>query len=289
MPVTATAPGTTDGAAVPSRTAPIFVFGVDHSGTTVLYRMLAYHPELAWFSQFTLRDGSIPGRSRRPGAGILEPRLRFVAHSWDKGDPALRRWLGPRPGEEGQIWDYLLGPGSEAPGRIRECLAEFSARHGGRRVLAKRPAFGRNLGTLRAAFPAASFVHVVRDGRPVALSLRAKMAAAGETGDDADPGAKLREAAATWVGALETVSAAAPDLHLLEVRYEDFCADVHGVLSSILEHAGLARQSFPWSRCPGQLDRRNSRWLEAASATELGAVEAVEGPMLRRYGYQAEA
>ena len=94
---------------------PVFLFGVDHSGTTVAYRMLAYHPDLAWFSQFTLRDGTIPGRPRRPGAGLLEPRLRFVPHAWDKGDPAWRRWLGPRPGEEGQIWDYLLADSQSPP------------------------------------------------------------------------------------------------------------------------------------------------------------------------------
>ena len=36
--------------------SPVFLFGVDHSGTTVVYRMLAYHPDLAWFSQFTFKD-----------------------------------------------------------------------------------------------------------------------------------------------------------------------------------------------------------------------------------------
>ena len=46
--------------------SPVFVFGVDHSGTTILYRMLAYHPDLTWFSQFSLRRGEIPGRRRRP-------------------------------------------------------------------------------------------------------------------------------------------------------------------------------------------------------------------------------
>ena len=59
--------------------SPVFVFGADHSGTTILYRMLAYHPDLTWLSQFSLRRGEIPGRRRRPAADRLDPMLRVRA------------------------------------------------------------------------------------------------------------------------------------------------------------------------------------------------------------------
>ena len=41
-------------------TRAIFVVGVEHSGTTILYRMLARHPDLAWLSHYSMRDGKNP-------------------------------------------------------------------------------------------------------------------------------------------------------------------------------------------------------------------------------------
>ena len=264
---------------------PVFLFGVDHSGTTVAYRMLAYHPDLVWFSQFTLRDGTIPGRPRRPGAGFLEPRLRFLPHAWYKKDPAWRRWLGPRPGEEGQIWDHLLADRAAAPAAVRECLTEFSERHGGKRVLAKRPAFGRHLEILRQAFPRALFVHIVRDGRPVAMSVGAKIVAAGPPKHPPPRTEVVQAAARGWVEALDRVAAAAPGIALLELRYEDFCSDVHGALRRLLDHAELDPDVFPFWRCPQSLDVRNARWLAGASDRELADISAIEHEMLVRHGY----
>ena len=264
---------------------PVFLFGVDHSGTTVAYRMLAYHPDLAWFSQLTLRDGTIPGRPRRPGAGLLEPWLRFVPHAWDKRDPAWRRWLAPRPGEEGQIWDYLFADSESAPAAVRGCLTAFSERHGGKRVLAKRPAFGRHLEVLREAFPRARFVHIVRDGRPVAMSLGEKIIAAGPRDDRPPRSESVQAAARGWVDALDRVVAAAPRIALIELRYEDFCADVHGALRTLLDHAELDSKAFPFWRCPRTLEVRNGRWLAEASDRELAEISAIEHEMLIRHGY----
>ena len=46
--------------------SPTFILGAAHSGTTILYRMLALHPEVLWFSQFSLRSGEIAGRWSLP-------------------------------------------------------------------------------------------------------------------------------------------------------------------------------------------------------------------------------
>lgn len=277
----------------------MFVFGADHSGTTILYRMLAYHPQLVWFSQFTLRDGGIPGRSRRPGAHRLEPLVhstirRFAPHSWSKGELGqLRRLVVPRPGEEGRIWDHLLGGEGNAVDRVRACMKAWRGRFGHRRVLAKRPAFYRHLDLLRNAFPRASFVHVVRDGRPVALSLRAKGLEAGyihagtTSEQDLDPHTALRASARHWVDVLERV-ASAPGIDLVEVRYEDLCEDVHGVIRSVLRHARLDDESFPYSRCPRTLRNQGARWLETATSAELAEISEIQRPCLLRYGYPIE-
>ena len=217
--------------------------------------MLAYHPDLSWLSQFSLRRGQIPGRRRRPVAGRLDSVLRVLPHPWRKESTRLRHWLVPQPGEEAAIWAYLLEDEETSPDRVRSHLVAFSEAHGGRRLLAKRPDFYRHLGLLKAAFPDARFVHIVRDGRPVALSLRAKELAVAElNGQQGDPGDALLAAARFWTRVLEHAAKLSP-AELIEVRYEDFCSDVHGTLGTILRHAWISSPT----RFPSAAVRQRSR------------------------------
>ena len=258
--------------------SPLLVFGVAHSGTTILYRMLAYHPDLVWFSQFSLRGGELPGRRRAPGVSGLDVVLRSVPHQWRKGRTKLPRVLIPRPGEVATIWNSLLEDEASAGGRIRSTLTGFSERHGGRMVLAKWPDFHQHFDVLDEAFPQARFVHIVRDGRAVALSLRPKFERT--LGRDE----ALEAAARHWVEVLARTDAAR-EVDVLEVRYEDFCEDVHGVIHAVLDHAGLDADVFPFQRCPAVLANRNGRHLSSASARELEVVSRIQHGVLSRHGY----
>jgi hypothetical protein len=281
--------------------SPLFVLGTAHSGTTILYRMLAHHPGLVWFSQFSLRGGEIPGRFRVPGAGILDRVLRSFPHRWEKGEPRLRRLVVPRPGETATIWNHLLGGGhafasveelDEPPApnpvtgreqvdvqRVRRCLAGFSERFDDRRLLAKVPSAEgyRFLRPLRDACPGARFVHIVRDGRPVAFSLRSKFERR------FDPHDALLAAGRHWVTMLQEVESEPGDV--LELRYEDLCDDVPGAIRTVLEHAELEIESFPYDRCPRKLTQTNSRRLEAASAAEVTELSELQHDLLSRYDY----
>lgn len=268
--------------------SPVFVFGADHSGTTILYRMLAYHRHLTWFSQFSLRRGQIPGRSRRPVVDRLDRRLRFRLHPWTKEDSRLARLFVPYPGEEGTIWTYLLEDGATDAARIRSHLTAFSKRFGGRRVLAKRPAFYQHLDLLSTAFPRASYVHIVRDGRPVALSLRAKALETKRRGDGErdEAGSALEAAARRWVEVLDRADQA-PGIDMIEVRYEDLCSDVHATIRAVLRHLRLDLDSFAFQRCPPKLSSRNSHWVNGATASELRLISQIESDQLARRGYRS--
>lgn len=270
-------------------TSPVFFFGADHSGTTILYRMLAYHPDLAWLSQFSMRRGEIPGRSRRPIADRLDPILRRLPHPWRKEDSRLWRVFVPHPGEEAAVWRFLLEDESTDAARVRAHLTRFSRRYRGRRVLAKRPGFHKHLDLLREAFPQACFVHVVRDGRAVALSLRSKeVARRAERGREWLAGGDALEAAASyWVEVVEHARSTT-EIDLLEVRYEELCEDVHTVLRTLLLHIGLAPERFPFHRCPTTLQSRNSYWVDAASSRDLAVISGIQARHLRLYGYPLE-
>ena len=154
--------------------SPVLVFGAPHSGTTILYRMLAYHPDLTWFSQLSLGNGEIPGRRTRPGARLLDVEFRRIPHRWQKEESRLRRLVVPLPSQETTIWKYLLEDEKTEAERVRSCLASFSERLGGRRIVAQWPDFYRFLDLLQSACPDALYVHIVRDGRPLAFSIREK-------------------------------------------------------------------------------------------------------------------
>jgi hypothetical protein len=257
--------------------SPLFLFGVAHSGTTILYRMLAYHPDLTWFSQFSLRGGEVRGRRRVPAANRLDHLLRSIPHRWGKRKTRGRGVLVPRPGEARTIWESLLANEPDAE-RLCLTLTRFSRRHGGRMILAKWPEFDRHLDLLSAAFPHARFVHIVRDGRPISLSLRPKFERT------LDPDDALRAAAQHWVDVVGRADAAR-ELDLLEVKYEDLCADVHGAIRRVLDHAGLPDTTFPFDRCPTVLSNRNDWHLAAASTREIEEITRVQESVLSGRGY----
>src|SRR5207247_397312 len=66
----------------------------------------------------------------------------------------------------------LAGPAPDYPDAIRRVYAVYAEAHGKSRFGDKTPPFLMHVRTLAELFPEARFVHLVRDGRDVALSLR---------------------------------------------------------------------------------------------------------------------
>ena len=278
---------------------PTHVYGTQHSGTTILYNFLARHPDFAWFSQYSCRDGAVPGRRRMPMAHAADRVLRSVrTHDWQKPPPALGKRerlsavglrrarqgltvrLVPRPQEGVDILGYVIAAPThaEAVSRMRLLVDEECLRWRRTAFLAKPlPMFG-HLDVLQAAHPHARMIHIVRDGRPVAASIRAKFMRSGQSSSEG-----LDLAAARWLEVLDEVEQL--QMPVLTLRYEDFCADVHGWLRRSLEHAGLGAETFPFAGIPTTLNPTNERRLRDFAPGELEAVEDAQAPALRRLGY----
>ena len=91
---------------------PIFIIGVEHSGTTILYRMLARHPDLAWLSQYSMRGGEVPSRMRVPFYSLINRvGTRALGTKWRK-DFGLLTTILPNPYEGLETWDLSLLPNS---------------------------------------------------------------------------------------------------------------------------------------------------------------------------------
>jgi omega-hydroxy-beta-dihydromenaquinone-9 sulfotransferase len=278
---------------------PTYVYGTQHSGTTILYNLLALHPDFAWFSQYSHHDGAVPGRRRMPMAHAVDRLLRSVrTHDWQKPPPALGKRervstlglrrarqglsvrLVPRPQEAVDIFGYIVAAPTraEAASRMRRLVDQECRRWRRTAFLAKPlPMFG-HLDVLQVAHPHARMIHIVRDGRPVAASIREKFMRSGQS-----PREGLDLAAARWLEVLDEVERL--QLPVLTLRYEDFCADVHGYLRRSLQHAGLDAEAFPFAGIPTALTPTNERRLREFGSGELEAVQDAQAPALRRLGY----
>jgi Sulfotransferase family len=260
---------------------PTYVYGTAHSGTTILYKLLALHPDFAWFSQYSHRDGAVPGRRAVPLAHLADRVLRpRTTHDWHKERRGLRRRVIPRPGESHGILGYVVSAPTtaEAASRMRRLVDDECRRWRRTAFVAKPLPMIGHLDVLQAAHPNATLVHIVRDGRAVAASIREKFMRSGESSREG-----VMHAAARWLDVLEEVERL--ELPVLTLRYEDFCNDVHGGVRRALEHAGVDADRFPFGGIPQRLAATNDRRLQQLEAVELEAVQAAQATALRRLGY----
>jgi Sulfotransferase family len=294
--------------------APLFILGAPRSGTSLLYKALCLHPDVAYISNWMRRAPRMPALAV---LNRLAPRFpRFRRSVWFGADsanayvygerrPLLRR-LFPMPVEGEPVFRSCgLGPGLATglpdPSQIACMQKTFTALRryaGAGLVVSKRIASNQRIPLLAAAFPAARFVHLVRDGRAVAWSL--SQVAWWETDpvwwlgtspahwqeQGGDPW-ELR--ARHWVRELESVGhglRAVPPDQQLQVRYEDLVDRPLATVGRVAAFAGLPDDA-EWT---SELDRlqypnRNERWREGLQGEVRSRVETIQYEQLRRLGY----
>jgi hypothetical protein len=204
---------------------PIIV-GSPRSGTTLLRLMMDSHPEL-----------TIPPET---GFLALAPKLRG---SGDKLREKFFRALINHPQiipawpdfdiPESTFWAALtdIVP-FNAPEGFRAFYRLYSQRFGKSRWGDKTPLYCLELDTIRRVLPEARFVHIIRDGRDAALSLRRMWFS---------PGWRIETQAAYWrkcVLSARRAGRGRPDY--IEVRYEDLVLGTRGALERICAFVDLS-------------------------------------------------
>lgn len=197
---------------------PIIV-GSPRSGTTLLRLMLDAHPDL-----------TIP-----PETGFLVMRPESPRAGETDADAFARRLTSYPPDAPGWA-DFLLSSdefarriGLLAPfspsGGFRVFYRMYAERFGKPRWGDKTPMYGHHLREIEALLPEARFIHLIRDGRDAAVSLRRQWFS---------PGSDMATQARFWRDNVRNARReGAACRHYLEVHYEDLVRDPSAVLKRI--------------------------------------------------------
>lgn len=275
----------------------LFIVGCPRSGTTLLRRIVDAHPDVAitnethWIVQL-LEDGD----AARAGAPVT-PRLleRLLSHK-----RFARLKLDP-----GRLEPLVA---REEPVSYRELVTAvydlFGERRGKRLVGDKTPRYVRHIPTLHNLWPAAKFVHLIRDGRDVCLSVRnwdkANRFVTRISTFEADPVSTI---ALWWEHLVRLGREAGADLPANlyhEVRYERLVAEPAGECRELCEFLGVPYDErmlrFHEGRTKDDLTLDAKRawrpitpglrsWRTEMAGGDIERFEAVAGDLLGELGY----
>jgi hypothetical protein len=267
---------------------PIFVVGCPRSGTGLVRDLLRSHPRLS-----------------------LPPESHFIpVYHRAFGHPASdreARALGKRILELRRVraWGVDLEPAAfdgcrsfaDVVARVYEA---FARREGKPRWGDKTPQYVAEIPLLLELFPSARVVHVIRDGRDVALSwIRAPFG----------PG-NVYAAAGAWVRYVSAGRRQREDERYGEVRYEDLLDDPRATMAALCELVGeepsdevprpdlgarrmwgLRRYAGEWQALAAreEIVRHNhGKWRGSMTLADRTVFESVAGELAAELGYPLE-
>ncbi|WIM06124.1 MAG: sulfotransferase [Candidatus Nitricoxidivorans perseverans] len=267
------------------REAPVFVVGMNGSGTTMLADSLGRHPEL-----FMLWEESkvLPYYLNNNGPAILLDNID------------ARRNLIREIGETKGFWrtngmqpllvpdEYMDEPG--VPGVISAIYKYLAAKEGKTRWGDKSPNNTFHIAKLAEAFPVAQFVHIIRDGRDAACSFHRRW--------KYDP----LHTIARWKDAVESGRQHGRALaagRYIEVFYENLTSSPESEMRKVCDFLGLPfdekviESGMPHfsalgsdGKHVGRMVANSGKWQRYFNATQIGKMEQIAGKLLSECGYQ---
>jgi len=285
-----------------------FVVGLTRSGTTLLRMMLDAHPLLTIPPETHFVPDLIKAaRAEKGTEGMLEAMT--ANRTWGDfgiGDDEMRERLA-------QV------ASGDAASAVRAFFEAYADIQGKPRWGDKTPAYMLSVQRIGRTLPESRFIHLIRDGRDVALSQRARAI------NEQPPPA---EQAARWVkriGKSREQASSLKGARYVEARYEDLVRDPETTLRRICEFIDLPWDDAVLSYHEGAAERlaemagtlraegshaeqqagyrvdnhapttkppdpaKLDKWQREMSAADLAVYDAVAGDLLRELGYEVPA
>ena len=230
---------------------PVFVVGAPRSGTTMLAAMLASHPDLAagpetqFFSKLShtqldsaVQDANWP-RTAVQSLSTLTLAEQSVLSLFETSPQQITEFLEARNPSVEAMLEALAVPYAEA----RSACGWVE----------KTPNHILHLKTLRALWPQAVIVRIIRDPRDVGLSMRRLPSFS----DDVLPNVYLWQ---RWNAQAESFLAA--DHKSVSLRYEDLVEEPEKHLRQLCELAGMAFDPamLEFSQAAADVSSANETW-----------------------------
>jgi hypothetical protein len=273
--------------------SPVFVMGCHRSGTNLLYDTLlsaggfaVYRGYLPVYKILIPRFGKLDK---------LENRKRMM-EAWIRSKGFRRSDL-----DAGQLTEKILAECRNGGDFLRIVMDEIAHRQKVQRWAVYDPDNVLHVPRIKRDIPEALFVHIIRDGRDIALSLN-KM-------DGFKPfpwdgkSRSIRETAVYWEWMVRTGQRYGREIpgDYIEIRYEELVSDPRRTLATLgqflahdLDHdriqsAGLGRLSESNSSFREEESKPKAtpvnRWKERLPQEEVAALESLVGACLQQLGY----
>jgi hypothetical protein len=271
--------------------SPVFVMGCHRSGTNLLYDMLLsaggfaiYRGSLPVYETLIPRFGSMEHRSNR----------EKLVQTWVRSIGFRRSGLDVDP-----LSSRILNECRTGGDFIRVIMDAIAENQGVPRWALYDPDNVLHIERLKAAIPNALFLHIIRDGRDIALSLK-KMGGFRPLPWDRRGTRSLVATALYWEWMVRNGRKRGSRFpsDYMEIHYEDLVTQPRETLlrlGTFLDHdldydrirrVGLGRLSESNSsfREEGKINPLE-RWKKRLSRTDVAAIEAAVGGCLEQTGY----
>jgi len=271
--------------------APVFVLGCPRSGTTVLYHMLLSAGDFAVY------------RAESNVFNLLAPRFRGMRSAADR-QQVLETWLRSKlfrvSGlDAGEISDKIMRECRGGGDFLRIVMEEVARKQGTARWADCTPDHLLYMEEIKRQIPDALFIHIIRDGRDVALSY-VQQGWSYPLPWDRDE--RLGVAGLYWEWVVRKGREQGPRLGVdyQEVRFEELIANPRQTLSRLgdfIEHdldyeriqcAGIGSVSRPNTSFAAASEEDFdpiARWKTKMSGGQTAAFEDLVGDFLEELGY----
>ena len=268
---------------------PIFVIGLNRSGTTIFTNYLSQSSEIANWSEAN---------------EVWDP----IGYPYEAAKIKRPFWPVDPQGYTKSVIESVSQSYFQAIPGIFAMFAYVNSNSLKTRFLNKSPMNTLRIELIHNLFPNACFVSIVRDPRAVVRSWAEKIVP--KLNNHPFSSVEVAEGGATifnvdgvqysWHEMLKVLSQSysyivtqqlkqfdnLPNKRTYYTCYEDFVGRVHGVLGEIDRKFGLDSEKRDWSLIPESLENRNLKFTKEFAATEIDLVVSQCKPIMEKLGYE---